>query len=171
MNLSFTSLDGYKPGILFSLLKRSYAELVSSDWRYWGGEEKNWNQFDRDVFGNLETIGACVFLSSLRDQIIGFGSFDPRMKPEFGIIGHNCILPEFRRRGFGKRQIIEILKRFRAMGIGKANVSTCEHPFFLPAQRMYLSCDFKETKRFNCEIDPRYKMIEYEKRINSLNYG
>lgn len=165
MDLKFIPPDKRELGILFYLLKLSYAELVSSDPIYWKPEEEKWEEFDHDVYQNLDTIGQCVFLTQFEHKIIGFGSFDPRQQPEFSVIGHNCILPEYRRNGFGKEQILEILRRFRTMGILTAKVSTSEHPFFLPAQRMYLSCGFKEIGRTSCEIDPRYKLIEYEKVV------
>jgi GNAT superfamily N-acetyltransferase len=106
-----------------------------------------------------------VFVTSSQDEIIGFGSFDSRQGPEFGIIGQNCILPEFRGNGYGEQQIREILNRFRTMGIKKAVVSTSEHPFFLSAQRMYLSCGFQEKRRYTGGPDPRYRLIEYERDL------
>ena len=39
-------------------------------------------------------------------RIAGFGSWDPRQAPDYGIIGHNCVLPEFRGEGLGKQQIL-----------------------------------------------------------------
>ena len=165
MTLRFTSPLEHKPGIIANLLKESYAELVSSDFETWGPEQQNWGQFDQDVFAFPDTIGECVFLSWSGDQLVGFGSYDPRQKPELGIIGHNCVLPEFRRNGFGKQQIVEILRRFEAIGIQKAKVSTNDHPFFKPAQRMYISCGFKETMRVPWNRNPNLRLIEYEKKI------
>lgn len=89
-----------QPGLIAFLLKQSYAKLLESDQEHWGPEVPKWEQFDREVFAHPETIGSRIFLSWLNNQIVGFGSYDPRQRPEFGIIGHNCILPEFRGRGF-----------------------------------------------------------------------
>jgi GNAT superfamily N-acetyltransferase len=168
MNLRFTSPHEKKPGIITDLLKRSYAELINAEPEHWGPEERNWERYDLDVFQNPETIGACVFLSWVEDQLVGFGSFDPRQIPEFGILGYNCILPEFRGNGFGNRQIHEILARFQSMGIHIAKVSTCEHPFFVPAQRMYLSCGLEEKQRIIKPDNPKYRVIEYEMTIREL---
>lgn len=85
--------------------------------------------------------------------------------PEFGIIGHNCILPEFRGKGIGKQQILEIIKRFSSVGTKKAKVSTCSHSFFLPARRMYISCGFIEINRKPWDNDSSHDIIEYEKEI------
>jgi GNAT superfamily N-acetyltransferase len=160
--LTFMPIAQHQAGIIVSLLLESYAELLSTERHYWKNERENWLQFDLEVFHNPDTVGQCVFLTSLKDEMIGFGSFDPRQCPEFGIIGHNCILPRFRGHGYGKLQILEILSRFRLAGIKRAIVSTSEHPFFLPAQRMYLSCGFLEKKRYAGGPDPRYGVIEYE---------
>lgn len=163
--LQFSSINNQEPGILASLLLQSYAVLIKSDPVHWKPEENKWIDFDRDAFGNLETVGACVFLSWHGREIIGFGSFDPRQRPEFGIIGHNCILPKFRGQGFGKQQVIEILKRLIGLGIKTAKVTTNDHSFFIPAQRMYVSCGFKETGREPWPNDPNQSVIHYQKRI------
>ena len=165
MILRFTSTLDQKPGTIADLLKLSYARLISTEPGVWKQEEENWEQFDRDVFECPATIGTCVFLSWWGDQLVGLGSYDPRQRPELGIIGHNCVLPGFRGKGFGKQQIIKILSLFKALGIGKSKVSTLEHPFFIPAQQMYLSCGFQETKRIPWDCSPGTKEIEYEKKI------
>lgn len=165
MMLTFTPITQYKAGIIASLLLQSYAEILSGEQQYWRQEEVNWLQFDRDVFENPDTIGRCVFITSWEDQAIGLGSFDPRRQPEFGVIGHNCIVPQFRGRGYGKQQILEILNRLQGLGIKRAVVSTSEHPFFLPAQEMYLSCGFEESKRTIGGPDPRYRLIEYSRNL------
>jgi len=112
MRLQFTSPQDQQPGVIASVLKRSYAGLLESDPAHWQPEVPKWEEFDRDVFAHPETVGSCVFLSWSAGQLVGFGSFDPRPKPEFGIVGHNCILPDFRGRGYGKEQIREYAYAF-----------------------------------------------------------
>jgi GNAT superfamily N-acetyltransferase len=165
MNLRFTSPYDQKPGILASMLKRCYAKLVTSDPGLWLPEQRGWDEFDSDVFENPRTIGACVFLSWFGNQVVGIGSYDPRQKPESGIIGHNCILPEFQGKGFGKQQIQEILRIFEDMGIRRAKASTNDEPFFIPAQRMYEACGFREVRRVPWDRKPSIELIEYEKEV------
>ena len=165
MRLEFTKINNQEPGILSSLLIQSYADLIKSDPIHWEPEKNNWIEFDRDAFGNPKTIGACIFLSWYDKNPVGFGSFDPRQKPAFGIIGHNCILPKYRKEGFGKQQILEILKRFIGLGIQTAKVTTNDNSFFIPAQRMYESCGFKETSREPWEVDKKQNLIHYQKEI------
>lgn len=162
MNLALTSPFEREPGVIVGLLKRSYEELVVSDRDTWEPEIENWEWMDRDVFEHRDTVGACTFLSWAGDDLVGFFCFDPRPQPAYGVIGHNCILPEFRRRGFGSLQILETLRRFRASGIRQAKVSTTDYPFFFPAQRMYTSCGFAEIKREPWERNPRHNMIYYD---------
>jgi GNAT superfamily N-acetyltransferase len=165
MELRYTSPLEREPGVIFRLLHQIYAELVRAQPKLWEPEKENWENFDRNVFENPGTIGACTFLSWCGKDIVGFFSFDPRPGPAYGVIGHNCILPGYRSRGFGKRQIAEILRQFGQMGIRQARVSTNDHPFFVPAQRMYTACGFVEVKRVPFERDPKQNMIHYEMEI------
>jgi GNAT superfamily N-acetyltransferase len=160
--LTFESIAQHKPGILASLLTESYGELLSSGEHFWQLEKASWIGFDEDVFDNPTSVGQCVFLTRLNTDVVGFSSFDPRRGPSFGIIGHNCIRPRFRGQGFGKDQIRETLRRMEMRSIKRVVVSTSEHPFFIPAQRMYLSLGFKESKRYPGHPHLGYQTIEYE---------
>ncbi|MHC5061465.1 MAG: GNAT family N-acetyltransferase [Planctomycetota bacterium] len=138
------------------MLYQSFEEL-------WNDElAEKIKQFDREVFENPDTVGACVIISTLNGKPVGMASWDPRQGPKLGIIGYNCILPEYRGRGFGKTQFEEILKRLKEQGFKKVIVTTGEHPFFEAADKMYLACGFKETGRYNEGRDPRYGSIDYE---------
>lgn len=165
MNVEFTTALDQKQGAIAALLKQAYAELIASDPSLWEPERESWEQYDDEVFGQPQTVGACIFLTRLDSHIVGFGSWDPRQRPRFGIVGHNCILPEFRGRGLGKKQIREILRRFREMTIETVRVSTLDHPFFLPARRTYEACGFREVRRIPWDRDAARKMIEYEQEI------
>ena len=165
VDLSFTSPQNQKPGLIASILECVYAPLLESDPRIWEPERTNWEEYDREIFEYPETVGKSIFLSQLADQIVGFASWDPRQRPRYGIIGHNCILPKFCGRGYGKRQIEEVLRRFAQIGIETARVSTNDYPFFIPAQRMYESCGFREVRRIPWKRDPERRLIEYERKI------
>jgi GNAT superfamily N-acetyltransferase len=159
--MKFTSPQSQKPGTIAEILKICYADLVASDPELWGNEAKGWELFDAEVYEDPAGLGDCTFLSWLDDNLIGFSSYDPRQWPALGIIGHNAILPQFQRRGFGKQQIAETLRRFQKMGFKKAKVSTLDHPFFVPAQKMYLSCGFCVKRWIPWEGNPEYRLIEY----------
>ena len=167
MRLEFATPLGEAPGIIASLLKRSYVDLVASEPSVWKAEQARWEQYDRDVFEQPATVGASVFLTRLDGVIVGFASWDPRQGPRGAIVGHNCILPEFRGRGFGREQMQEVLRRFKDMGIQTARATTCDHPFFVPAQHMYRACGFREVRRIPWDRDSGRRVIEYERLIES----
>ncbi len=157
--LKFSGIAEYKPGVIFSLLSQSFAEL-------WNDElEEKIRQCDKEIFENPDTIGACTFISVLNGKPIGMASWNSRQGPELGIIGYNCILPEYQGKGFGKAQIKEVFKRLKEQRFKKIIVTTGEHPFFESADKMYLACGFKEIRRYNQGRDPRYGTIDYELKL------
>jgi len=150
--IRFTPACEHQPGTVFDLVARSWEPL-------WNPRlEAKLKHFDREVFENPETVGACTFVTCLGREPIGMASYDPRQGPEVGIIGYNCIVPEYQRQGYGKAQIKELLRIFRKKHFKKASVVTGDAPFFIPAQRMYQACGFRETKRHEGNI-------EYEMRL------
>jgi len=165
VRLKFSPPQVLEPGTIASILRCCYARLVSSDPELWNPEILEWKQFDKDIYENPETVGDSTFLSWWGKRLVGFGSFDPRQMPDVGIIGHNCILPEFQGRGFGKQQISEILRRFRTVGIANAKVVTLDHPFFAPARAMYIACGFQEERRYPWGTNLQYGFIEYKKSL------
>jgi GNAT superfamily N-acetyltransferase len=165
MNPEFVPLTEEKPGTIAAMLRASYAGLLESDTR-WTSEQANWDEYDRLVFAHPETVGVCLFLTRVNGDIVGFASWDPRQKPRYGIVGHNCILPQFRGQGLGKQQIQEVLRRFHRLGIQTARATTCDHPFFVPAQRMYIACGFREVRRTAWDRDRNRVLIEYELTLN-----
>ncbi len=154
--LEFTSAIKFKPGIIFSLLSRSFADI-------WNDElEKKLGKFDREVFENPDTVGVCTFVAVLNDEPIGAASYDPRQWPELCIIGYNCIVPKLQGKGYGKKQVNEMLRRLKEKKFRKAVVITSEHPFFASARNMYEACGFKQIKRYDDINHPGYWSVDYE---------
>jgi GNAT superfamily N-acetyltransferase len=145
--IRFTPISAHQAGIVFALLSKSWKSL-------WNPElENKLRNFDRDVFQNPATVGACTFVTCVAGEPVGMASYDPRQGPEVGIIGYNCVVPNHQRRGYGKQQVHEILRIFRQRHFKKAFVSTGDDPFFVPAQRMYQACGFREARREAGRID------------------
>ena len=154
--LTFIPITKHPPGTIFSLLSQSYAPI-------WNDElEETMRHADRETFDNPHTVGACTFITCLDGQPIGMASYDPRPGPELAIIGHNCILPDYQGRAFGRKQIAEILRRLKAQHFARLTITTSDHPFFIPAQKMYQACGFKELRRFHQPPDSDCQTIEYE---------
>lgn len=164
MKIDFVTISDQQPGRIATLLRASYAHLLKLEPR-WASENKKWEEYDRQVFAHPGAVGARIFFTRLDGHVVGFGSWDPRQGPEYGIVGHNCILPEFRGKGLGKLQIQEILRRFQIHGIKTAKASTGDHPFFIPAQRMYLACGFREVRRTARKTGFGLKIVEYERDL------
>ncbi|UCG42580.1 MAG: GNAT family N-acetyltransferase [candidate division WOR-3 bacterium] len=160
--LTFTPLAGAAPGTLLSLLTESHQDLTDTYAERWSGEAENWAAFDTDAFQRPDSAGKCVFVTRLGADIIGFGSYDPRGLPETGKVGHNCILPAHRQKGYGSRQLEEIVRRLKTLGARKVMATTSEHPFYLPAREMYMSMGFTETGRSEGGPDPDFRLVHYE---------
>jgi len=164
MTCQFVSLTEERPGTIFRLLQKSYAvwaeeELSEPD------ELAEWYAYDREAFLAPDSVGACLFFTRCDQRTVGFASWDPRQAPEVGIVGHNCVLPEFRGRGLGARQLREVLRRFQQKRIRIARVTTLDHPFFVPAQRMYQACGFREVRRTPWPRHPSICQVTYEQTL------
>ena len=153
MGLRFTSPREHPAGTVFSLLKQAWEPLWNP------ALEENIRQFDREVTEYPNAVGACTFVTCLDAEPVGMASYDPRQKPERGLIGWNCIVPEHQRKGFGKAQVQEILRIFRSKGIRKACVTTTDEDFFVPAQRTYEACGFVRVRK------TEDNNIEYELKL------
>ncbi len=165
-DVSFTPLDGEKPGVLLSLLERAYAPLLNDDPALWGPERLKWKHFDAAAFAHLDTIGSCTFLTRRGERLAGFASYDPRQGPDFGLVGHNGVVPEFQRQGIGTAQIREVLRRLGVMGIARARVTTLDLPFFTAAHRTYIRCGFTEMRRTPWDRNPTTAVVEYERTLS-----
>jgi len=165
--VEFTPFAWHEPGTVLSLLAQSYAPYLALDPLAAAAWPGDWATYDREVFQYPDTVGACGFCTCLDGQAIGFASWDPRGHPDYGLIGHNCILPAYQGRGYGKMQIGRVLDILRARRFRLARETTGDNPFFEPAQRMYLACGFQEVGRR--PIDPRVtlQMIDYEFKLDS----
>ena len=108
--LRFSDIRQAPAGTLVALLSEAYAPLLSLAGDSGRGEMAKWQEFD-DLAYSSSVVGRCVFLSWSDDTIAGFGSFDPRGAPQFGTVGHHCVLPSFQRKGFGRLQLQEIVDR------------------------------------------------------------
>lgn len=139
--LTFRRATEFDPGTVHSILSVCFAEVLTESL------EKSLRRFDREVFAHPDTVGACTLITVLADRTVGLVSYDPRPGPQFGIIGYNGILPPYQRKGYGSRQIREVIRILIARGFESASVTTSLHPFFEPAHRMYQTCGFHEVSR------------------------
>jgi GNAT superfamily N-acetyltransferase len=143
MDFKHTKLANIEPGLVFRTLCESY-----KGWSDFSKYEEEWNQFDKDIHDNSGSIGSSGFGTILGETLIGFISWDGKQFPSYVIIGHNCVLPEFRNRGIGKYQLSSALIQLDKMGFYQARVSTKRSEFFMYARMMYESCGFVECSPY-----------------------
>ena len=139
--LTFTKATQFDPGVVYGILSGCFAEILDATL------ERNLRQFDRDVFANPDTIGACTLVTSVAGRTVGLVSYDPRQGPQLGLIGYLGVLPSFRRQGYGRRQIDETIRILTTRRFEAVRVTTSLHPFFGPARRLYEACGLHETQR------------------------
>lgn len=166
--IAFVPFARYGQGLIAELLWESYGALLKELPPEKVEElRRDWEEYDAAVYREPDTVGACGFFTLLEGEVVGFGSWDPRDWPEVGEVGHNCILPRYQGRGYGRRQIEEILRRFRNRGFRRARVRTDEHPFFVPARRIYEGCGFREISRQPGTLVEGYDTVVYERQLTS----
>ena len=163
--MNFIPPSPLESGQIASILVQCYAELIEDDPALWRPELSKWLEYDREARLQPDTVGACLFFTRLEDEVVGLGSWDPRPAPEYAVIGHNCILPEYRGYGFGRMQLEEILRRLDGLKARAVRVKTLDHAFFTPARGMYVLGGFKEINRTPWEASPGSMIIEYEKTL------
>jgi hypothetical protein len=107
--ISCLSLYNLAKGKIYETLQRIYYNYVKIDQDLYIKWEKNWREYDDLVFQYPDTVGKAGFSTFMDDKYAEFCSWDPRQAPERVIIGHNGILPEFRRKNLGTEQVKEML--------------------------------------------------------------
>lgn len=147
--LQFCPLSEFEQGTIYALLCEGYAPLIEELPQYTEVLQRQWQETDAFAFSMKDTsVADCFFITSYRGTPIGMGSFDPRNLPASASIGQNCLLPAYRGRGYGAMQLRHILHKLIQRQASNVIVVTSAHPFFVPAQRMYQACGFRETRRF-----------------------
>lgn len=109
MELTFRKITEFERGTLYALLKDAY----SFDSRYQKAFDQNWLTFDQFFFDNPHIAENCGFMTVLDGEPIGHISWDPRKRPKYVQIGHNCIVAKYKRNGYGKLQLQEAVDRIR----------------------------------------------------------
>ncbi len=120
-------------GTLYAMLKSTYQANPVLTLR----DSVAWKEFDDFVYDRLPMLEQYGFISVENGEPVGFVTWDPRGLPAEIRIGHNCILPTFRGRGWGKAQLGLALERMISQGPETITVVTGADEFFAPARRMY----------------------------------
>ncbi len=164
MKIEFRPITDFKPGQIQSLVETSYAGLITCFPSKKDDFYRQWESEDQAAFQNPENIGRHILFSCIDDIPVGFFAWDHRQFPT-GIIGQNCILPDYRKMGYGTLQVEKIIEISRDSKIETLTVETGDHDFFIPAHKMYQKCGFVIKGRRPGEL---FDIIEYALELNPL---
>ena len=65
------------------------------------------------------------------------------------------VADKFKKKGYGKRIIVDLLSKSKVLGIQEISVETGAGEFFLPARKLFKSCGFEECEPFaHYSLDP-----------------
>lgn len=137
MDIGFHKISDYPRGTLRDMLidANSFELRFERDWL------NQWQEFDDFFFDNPKIADNCGFITTVNDKPVGFVSWDPRKRPEFVEIGHNCILTKYKGNGYGAIQMTEAVKRISELCPEK--IIVCTNEICVPAQRTYEKAGFK----------------------------
>lgn len=156
--VEFKKIGDFPKGTLYEQLVDAYSfnDNCKKTW------DSMWKEYDDFFYSNLENIADKFgFITVLNGIPIGHISWDPRNKPDYIQIGHNCILSNFKGNGYGKLQLQEAIRRIKEYGIKRIIVTTNE--FTIAAQKNYESVGFKKiAERENNETPFAGNYIDYE---------
>lgn len=156
--IEFKKISEFPRGTLYRQLVDAYSfqEDCQKAWN------DMWKEYDDFFYDHLERIADQYgFVTVVDGIVVGHISWDPRERPDFVAIGHNCILSEFKGKGYGKLQLLEAIRRIKEYDIQKIIVTTNE--LMLPAQKNYESVGFVKVKeRENVETPFAGNYIDYE---------
>jgi RimJ/RimL family protein N-acetyltransferase len=159
--LEFRKISEFPRGTLYNQLVDAYS-IYDECKKIW---DTSWKEYDNYFYDNLDIVSKYSFITVLDGKPIGHISWDPRHRPNYVEIGHNCIINELRGKGYGHLQLEEAIRRIMEYdNLKKIIVTTNE--IFIPAQRNYESVGFKKVcERENKDTPFSGKYIDYEIKL------
>lgn len=156
--IEFKKISNFPVGTLYNQLKDAYS-FHSDCQTFW---DNMWKDYDNFFYSDLDSVADKYGFITVVDGIaVGHISWDPRNRPDYVSIGHNCILSKFKGNGYGKIQLQEAIRRIKDYGVKKIVVTTNE--ITVSAQKNYESVGFvKIAERTNTDFPFAGKYIDYE---------
>ncbi len=155
MPIVYRKTTDFPRGTLCRLLRDAY----SFNPAYAAHFEADWQAFDDFFYDNPSIADKYGFVTVLDGEPIGLVSWDPRNRPDYAIMGHNCIAAACKGRGYGAAQMKEAVSRIRRDGFAKIVVTT--NSDLTPAQRTYESAGFHLERRWESGMDFFAETLEY----------
>lgn len=158
--IKFVEISNYPKGTLWKQLIDAYYFNDNCKKFF----NKSWKEYDDFFYSHLEIADKYGFITVVDSVPVGHISWDPRNRPDYVIIGHNCILTKCKGKGYGKLQLQEALNRIKKYGVKKIIVTT--NKLFVSAQKNYESVGFKKiAERVNMETAFAGNYLDYELAI------
>ena len=156
--IELKKISEFPRGTLYNQLVDAYS-FNDECQKTWGSM---WKEHDDFFYNNLDIADKYAFITVLDGEPIGHISWDPRHRPDYVEIGHNCIIIKYKNKGYGHIQLEEAIRRIKDYNdLKKIIVTTNE--IFVSAQRNYESVGFiKVGERENKETPFSGKYIDYE---------
>lgn len=156
--IEFKKISDFPKGTLYNQLEDAYSFNCNCKMNW----DSMWREYDDFFYFNLDSIADKYgFITVVDGVAVGHISWDPRNKPNYVAIGHNCIISKFKGKGYGKIQLQEAIRRIKELDVRKIVVTTNE--ITLPAQKNYESVGFvKIAERKNTETPFAGNYIDYE---------
>jgi GNAT superfamily N-acetyltransferase len=159
--ITYKPINDFKQGLIQKLITNCYKGLIE----YFPDEKQRfycqWEQEDKNAFQNIDAVGKYVLFTCINDNPIGYFSWDDRQYP-LGIVGQNCILPNYQGQGYGKKQIELMIQIFQDKKFNEIKAITGDHEFFMSARKMYINCGFQEQRKMKGDL---FKLVEFSRRI------
>ncbi len=97
--IEFKKISEFPKGTLYNQLIDAYS-FNSNCKKCW---DSMWKEYDEFFYSNLASIVDLYGFVTVVDGVpVGHISWDPRNRPEYVSIGHNCILTRYKGNGYGK---------------------------------------------------------------------
>ena len=159
--IEFRKITEFPRDILYNQLVDAYSfnDECKKTW------DDSWKEYDNYFYDNCEIADKYGFITILDGEPIGHISWNPRHRPNYVEIGHNCIITKYKGKGYGHMQLEEAIRRIKEYdNLDKIIVTTNE--IFISAQRNYESVGFiKIRERENNETPFSGKYIDYEIKL------
>ena len=156
--IEFRKISEFPRGTLYNQLVDAYSfnDKCKKTW------DTSWKEYDNYFYDNLEIADKYGFITVLDGKPIGHISWDPRHKPNYVEIGHNCIITNHKGKGYGHIQLEEAIRRIKEYeNLKKIIVTT--NKIFVSAQKNYESVGFiKINERENKDTPFSLNYIDYE---------
>lgn len=159
--LEFRKFTDFPRGTLYDILQDAYS-FDSRNKEIW---DANWHESDDFFYDNPEIADKCGLVTCVDEYPIGFVTWDPRNTPEYVEIGHNGIRSSYKRKGYGRLQLQEAIRRIKSYD-GLKRVIVCTNGNFV-APRNYESVGFKlyDRKTNNSESAYTGDYLYYEMKL------